>query len=275
MRDTIVFSGQSNTFGLGLEWELDPELNSEEYLSKGVTLPNHMDRYERNQQYWRPYRWPRLVCDALGYKEYNIHDKENGAKLGANGSETMWYLLERHQEISDILKRTKYVILEIGYIRWWDDNLHGIFGNENLPSTPIEIENYINSKNANEDVIKKAIDWLLNHDDNLYMLESFKKLLNFTKLYPEIDIILVPWGGYNVTDLVNNEIISLFKNCVLDIGSNSGIHHLLRDEKLLVCDKAKAFNGNYKYNYPEEHASLEGQKRVAELVINHIKKLEK
>ena len=39
MRDTIIFAGQSNTFGLGLEWELDPELNSEEYLSKGVHLP--------------------------------------------------------------------------------------------------------------------------------------------------------------------------------------------------------------------------------------------
>ena len=81
MRDTIIFSGQSNTFGLGLEWELDPELNSEEYLSKGIILPNHMPRHEINQQYWRKHRWPKLVCDVLGYKEYNVHDKENGASI--------------------------------------------------------------------------------------------------------------------------------------------------------------------------------------------------
>ena len=38
-RDTIIFTGASHTFGLGLEWELDPMLNSEEYLKKGVTIP--------------------------------------------------------------------------------------------------------------------------------------------------------------------------------------------------------------------------------------------
>ena len=33
-RDTIIFTGASHTFGLGLEWELDPMLNSENYLQK-------------------------------------------------------------------------------------------------------------------------------------------------------------------------------------------------------------------------------------------------
>ena len=65
MRDTIIFAGQSNTFGLGLEWELDPELNSEEYLSKGVHLPIER-KSEYEEKYWKKYRWASLVCKDLG-----------------------------------------------------------------------------------------------------------------------------------------------------------------------------------------------------------------
>jgi len=45
MRDTIIFTGASHTFGLGLEWELDPTLNSDEYLEQGINLPIPRPRY--------------------------------------------------------------------------------------------------------------------------------------------------------------------------------------------------------------------------------------
>jgi hypothetical protein len=276
MRDTIIFSGQSNTFGLGLEWELDPELNDENFLKKGIQLPIHLKRYDRNQQYWRPNRWSKLVSDALGYREYNVHDKENHQKdkisLGGNGSESMWHLLAKHKQLTHILERTKYIVLEIGYVRWWDANYHGREDGDKLPSTPIEIENYINSKNPDDDVVREAIKWVQNYDLDLYMEESLKKLVKFRKIYPEIGIVLVPWSSYtsNIV-LVDNEINDLFKKCVVNTKPYSGIYDMLEREKLMVCHKAKGFNGNYKYNYREDHASLEGQRRVAELVINHIK----
>ena len=69
-RDTIIFSGASHTFGLGLEWELDPELNSEEYLQKGINLP--IPRPDEYQKYWRENRWPTLVCNGLGYEQYTV-----------------------------------------------------------------------------------------------------------------------------------------------------------------------------------------------------------
>ena len=96
MRDTIIFAGQSNTFGLGLEWEFDPILNSEEYLSKGVTLPISPTIYdEYTQKYWRKYRWASLVCNDLGYKEHNVHDKDNRIILGSSAAQTLWHLMER------------------------------------------------------------------------------------------------------------------------------------------------------------------------------------
>lgn len=273
MRDTIIFSGQSNTFGLGLEWELDPELNDEDFLKKGIILPNHMDRYARNQLYWRPHRWPKLVSDRLGYREYNVHDKEHGVRLGGNGSESMWHLLAKHEQLGDILERTKYIVLEIGYVRWWDVNYHGGVNGENLPSTPTEIQDYINSKNPDNDVVREAIKWVQNYDLNLYMEESFKKLVKFRKIYPEIEIVLVPWATYNYDTLLDDELADLFKECMINTKPYSGIYDMLIKEKLQVWNKAKAFNGNYKYNYKDEHASVEGQKRVAELVIQHIKNI--
>ena len=52
------------------------------------------------------------------------------------------------------------------------------------------------------------------------------------------------------------------------------VNSFLGEEKLHVWNKAKAFNGNYKYNYREDHASIEGHQRIANMVINHIKKME-
>jgi len=54
----------------------------------------------------------------------------------------------------------------------------------------------------------------------------------------------------------------------------SSITSFLEENKLQVWNKAKAFNSNYEYNYREDHASIEGHQRVANMVINHIKKIE-
>jgi len=274
MRDTIIFSGQSNTFGLGLEWELDPELNSEEYLSKGIILPNHLERYERNQQYWRNYRWPKLVCDVLGYKEYNVHDRENGGRMGGGAADTLWHIIDRHEDLIDVLEKTKYIVLEIGYIRWWDETLHGQSGGDNLPNTPIEIQNYFNSKNPDKEVVRKAIEWIGKYDQKYFWKQTFKKLINFSNLFPDIKIVLVPWTG-NQNDFISyDELSESIKPFFVSIGNYPSIHGFLQIEKLCVYHKAKAFNGNYKYNHKDDHPSVEGHSRVADMVINHIKKLE-
>ena len=59
-----------------------------------------------------------------------------------------------------------------------------------------------------------------------------------------------------------------------DGNSYMSVNSFLSQNKLHVWNKAKGFNGNYKFNHPEDHASIEGHQRVANMVINHIKKLE-
>jgi hypothetical protein len=277
MRDTIIFAGQSNTFGLGLEWELDPELNDEEYLKKGIVLPNHNtpERIPKNQKYWRAHRWTKIVCDTLGYNEYNVHDYELGGRMGGGAADTMWHIVDRYEQLSDVLDRTKYIVLEMGHIRWWDPDLHGSPGGEKLPNTPIEIDNYLKSKNPDKEVVKKAIEWIGNFEKKYFWKQTFKKMISFSEKFPDVKIILVPWNSSGANnEFENEETTRKIKDYYVDIGNYPSIYNFLTINELLVHHKAKAFNGNYKYNYREDHASVEGHKRVADFVINHIKKLE-
>lgn len=276
MRDTIIFAGQSNTFGLGLEWEHDPELNSEEYLSKGVDLPIPKKRYYETD-YWQKYRWSTLTSKELGYKEYNAQDHENGGLMGGGAADTMWHLFDRQEFFKDLLGRTKYIVLEIGHIRWWDGNLHGVPGGEKLPNTPIEMENYLNSKNPDKQIVQKIAEWIGKYDSVKFWEDTFKKVIEFEKMNPEIKIIFMPWHGDSKDLMLKENRIykSVMKN-YLDIGEYGSINDFLLKNKLYVNDKALAFSGKYPIlaKYRESHASTEGQRKIADMLITHIKKLE-
>jgi hypothetical protein len=275
-RDTIIFSGASHTFGLGLEWELDPELNSEEYLQKGINLP--ISRPDIYQKYWRENRWATLVCNELGYTQYNVHDMENnekiGIKIGGNAVETIWLLVRDEDKIQHLLSKTKYVILEVGLIRWYVDELHGGVEGYKYPSTIVEMINLINNPDSDIIIVSKVLDWLKDVDINVYMLEIFDKIKYLKQKYTEITFLILPWhvdlSKINKLDFPKKNIIPLMEN----YKQYSDVHQFLQTEKLHVWNKAKAFNGDYTYNKIEEHASIEGHRRIADMVVNHIKKLE-
>lgn len=272
----MIFAGQSNTFGLGLEWEHDPELNSEEYLSKGVDLPIPRKRHYETD-YWQKYRWSTLTSKEFGYKEYNAQDYENGGLMGSGAADTMWHLFDRQEFFKDLLHRTKYIVLEIGHIRWWDGNLHGAPGGEKLPNTPIEIENYLNSKNPDKEVLQKITAWIGQYNPAKFWEDTFNKVIEFEKMNPEIKIIFMPWYGSSIDpELKTNPLYQSIKKNYLDIGNYLCIDDFLRKNKLYVHDKALAFSGKYPIltKYKESHASTEGQRLIANMLIAHIKKLE-
>ncbi len=274
MRDTIIFSGASHTFGLGLEWELDPELNSEEYLQKGIHIP--IPRLRKYQKYWRENRWPTLVCNELGYKQFNIHDEENkekfNLKMGGNSVETIFSLVKNEKFLKELLDKTKYVIFEIGHIRWFDENLHGGVDGYKYPNTVLEIIEVLNNPNTDGQVLAKTLEWLDKVEPNVYSIELFKKIKFLQNEYKEITFLVLPWHAGN-DSIINSKDIN-----VIDVVYNKikypEVNNFLQRNSLQVYHKAKAFNGNYKYNYREDHASIEGHKCVSEIVINHIKKLE-
>ena len=274
-RNKIIFSGQSHTFGLGLEWELDPELNSEEYLQKGISIP--IPRLKHYQKYWRENRWATLVCNELGYEQYNVHDEENfkANRIGADSVQTIWMMIRDEEKIQNLLASTKYVILEVGgHVRWYDEELHGGIDGDKYPNTIVEMIDLINNPLSDESIVSKTLDWIHKIDPTIYTIEMNNKIQYLIKNYPEITFLILPWhhssDGISSSKPLRNNIIRI------DDGKTKylSVNTLLQREKLQVYHKAKGFNGNYKYNRIEEHASIEGHRRIADIVINYIKSLE-
>jgi hypothetical protein len=274
-RDTILFTGASHTFGLGLEWELDSELNSEEYLKKGINLP--ISRQKSYQKYWRENRWATLVCNELGYKQYNVHDLENKIKIGGNAVETIWMLIRDADKIKDLFSKIKYVILEgAGHIRWYDENLHGSIDGHKYPNTILEMIELINNPKSEPTIVAETLQWIHATDPNVYMYEFTNKIKYLIENYPEIKFLILPWHNSDDGNMFNKE--TFLKENLIEIKEDNNrypcVNSFLQACELKVWNKAKAFNGNYKYNYREDHASIEGHQRIANMVINHIKKLE-
>ena len=280
MRNKIIFSGTSNTFGLGLEIELRPKYNDDAWLKEnGIFLP--LPREKEDVFYWKNYRWSKLVCDELELIEHNIHDEEHKTLLGGNAIESLWMITrdKNNVELNKLLSQTKYVILEIGYIRWWDDNLHGSNDGVDYPNTIREVIALINNPESNESVVAKALQWLREFDEEIYWNETFKKYLQLKEEYTDIKFILFPWSGANIVGLSKNMIHPSVKNDYINIDNHhdfpyGSISHYISSNNLTVGDVAKAFNGDYKFNFKDDHAGSEGQRRIAKMVINHIKKIE-
>jgi hypothetical protein len=268
-RDTIIFTGASHTFGLGLEWELDPILNSEEYLQKGISIP--IPRPDYYQKYWRENRWPTLVCDELKYIQYNIHDKENDIKIGNDSVNTLWTMVRDENKIKSLFARTKYIIIEgAGHIRWYDENLHGGLDGHKYPNTVLEMIDVINNPNTEEKIVSQTLQWLLNIDPIIYRIELTNKIKYLIENYPEIKFLILQWHDNDDSDSFKENLIQIEEANK----KYSCINSFLECNELQVWNKAKAFNGNYKYNHKEQHASIEGHRRIANMVITHIKKLE-
>jgi hypothetical protein len=270
MRDTIIFTGASNTFGLGLEIELRDKYNDDNWLKEnGMNIPN--PREPEDIPFWKKHRWTKLVSDDLGMIEHNIHDEflNQAHPMGGNAIETLWFLNRDSDTLKDILNRTKYVILEMGTIRWWDETLHGSGDSKTYPNTILEIIDLINNKNSDNETVSKALDWIRDLDEKIYWDTTFKKYKNLKDSNPEIQFIMIPWAAQTS---FKNDIVVDFSNDMIDIGNYPGMHAYLKQNKLTIGDVAKAFNGNYKYNRKDDHASTIGHRHIANFVINHINK---
>lgn len=268
MRDTIIFTGASNTFGLGLEIELRDKYNDDAWLKEnGMQMPN--PREPEDVPFWKEHRWTKLVSDELGLIEHNIHDAflNESHPMGGNSIETLWILNRDSVGLKPVLDRTKYIIFEMGWIRWWDENLHGK-DKDIYPNTILEIINLINNPSSNQLVVSESLEWIKNLDEGIYWRECFKKYKYLKESYPEIQFVMIPWVP---NDSIKN-VDSNFKNDFVDVGYYSGMYGYLKQNKLTIGDTAKAFNGDYEFNYKDDHPSKLGHRHVANFVINHINK---
>ncbi len=268
MRNIAIFSGASNTLGLGLEIELRDKYNDDKWLKEnGMIMPNL--RTDEDIPFWKENRWSKLVSDELDLVEYNIHDRFifNSHPMGGNAIETLWFLNRGDEKIQKILEKTKYIFLEISYLRWWTESLHGSNDGKEYPNTILEIIDFINNKNSDQLAVIQALEWVKNFDEEIYWKESFKKYKNLKQNYPDIQFVLIPWH-YGIPESTIEE----FKDDFINIYGYGGMFDYLSSNLLRVGDIAKAFNGDYKFNYKDDHPSKLGHRHVANFVINHINK---
>ena len=83
--------------------------------------------------------------------------------------------------------------------------------------TAIEIENYLKLKDKNQTVVEAAIKWIENYDEDTFWIETYKKIIKFQEMYPEINIILVPWSGNQKDFLKRNEVYDKIKDLFINI----------------------------------------------------------
>ena len=168
-----MFAGQSNTMGLGLELEFRPRYNNHEWLlENGITMPDITNiRSKKDRDIWKKYRWSSLVCKEIGYEEFNIHDDwaEQLGGLGGNSVETIWYLQQK-SKFSELMGSVKYVIFELGAIRWWTEDIHE--KDRKYPNTVTEVVAFIEDGNTTQEDRTQALDWLFDFDETIYDNEA-------------------------------------------------------------------------------------------------------
>ena len=269
-RNKIIFSGQSNTFGLGLELEFRPRYNNHEWLTEnGMMLPIN-ERTAEDRYYWKKYRWTKLVCEELGYEELNVHDDwaDQMGGIGGNSVETIWYLQQK-SKFSELMDSVKYVIFELGAIRWWSEDIHE--KDRKYPNTVTEVVNFIEDWNNTQEDRTQALNWLWDFDQTIYDNEIAHKIIQLRKLYPEVTMLKLPWMGHR--ESASPSIIDVTFSSK-NVHSGQHVYEYITENKMRIGDTAKCFNGDYKYNWKDDHANSEGHKWVASKVIQHIRELE-
>lgn len=270
----ILFSGTSHTFGLGLELEFRPKYQDEEWLKEFFTYPN--PREKSDKEYWYKYRWPTLVCDELGYEQFNIHDDLPENKFGGDAVELIYNSLIIDNKWLD---NVKYVILQLGGIRWYERGKHDI--DINYPNTVGELLNMIDSppkelpknyKKIVEDGMKYYLEW----DEKQYCIDVQRKFHMVQEKFPDVKFLILQWDSMfkGIRDMKN--FINRNEDYMIKLPKYvSNVTEYIRANKLTIGDVAKYYEVlKHTKIWKDEHANHKGHIWVAEQVVNHIKWLE-
>jgi hypothetical protein len=296
-RTKAIFAGTSNTMGLGLELEKSERFQDDEYLKNCKNIPPveqenaGYDTYtEEDTNNQRKYRWPSLVCDYFKLEQININDPIKEYPLEWFGEmrqavDIVFSLYDKKDlpSVRELLSETRYIFLEFGYIRWWEEQLHGVDTEFKWPSTPMEIDRFLKDKNIDMEKKQKAIDWL----NNVNPIELWERTISRIKVmkesFPEIDFVLLSWGINS--DIFNLEITKELSDCFVKVPQNykspnqeytkydiRDIGNFLDIHRLTIKDTVKAYNPKYKdkWLYEDYHANSKGHQIIANQIINKL-----
>jgi hypothetical protein len=254
-----LFLGASNTFGVGLHTFREVYM-SEEGANK-LRWP-----YNQSPQHDNPFiyenRWTNIVSNYINRKEINI------AEAGGSPAESLHRL-----EVYEPLTNIDYIFFEFSAIyHYFDKYLH----NSQYPKTPREIERFLtNGKNDRPELRERIINWLINYNAEEFTNEVLTTLKNKLETLTDKKVIILLWRDCRI-DVESAEHSWLKKYLVKfptqQDENNYVVHNLIEERKLRVMDEYPFFH-ILQRNYPETediHAGLEGNKLVANIIINHL-----
>lgn len=286
-----IFAGTSHTLGIGLELEFSERFQDDEYLTNVCKQIPPVGEFDEELKVYteedifnqKKYRWSRLVCDKLNLEEVNINDFGGSIyNILNNNRQAVDCVLDLNQkkdnpEVVEILSKTKYIFLEFGYIRWYEQELHGGKDGNKWPSTPAEIINFIERPDIPVKDKEKAIDWVNKVDPTLLWETTLKSIQDIIYSFPDIKFILLGWklpySGIETARKFNLDsfFLKLEDDKLID-QERYRIDTFLKVNKLYIKDRVLAFNKKYssKWLYLDTHACSEGHRIIADAIIKKI-----
>jgi hypothetical protein len=257
---SVIFYGASNTFGVGLHTFRPIYLN--ETGVKFINWP--YNQTDLDNDFIEKNRWTGKVANYINRNEINI------SHVGGSPA-AMLYELNK-TDLTDV----DYIFFEFsGIYNYFDKFIHG----EYYPKTPHEIEMFLtNGKKDKPELRQRIIEWLKKYKP-IEFIEEVLELFKY-KIENELSdkkIIILFWHNAleGSNNNINSEKYSWLKKYIVKFPTkknidNNIVHNLLLEEKLTVSHEHPLSHLFLK----DIHAGLKGNKRVAEIVINHINEKE-
>jgi hypothetical protein len=263
---SILFSGSSFTQGIGLELELSKRFNDSNWLKQnGVVLPHQW--FNEDFDNIRKFRWPKLVCNKLGYNEIVCNDTHKDWMY--NSTDLLSRLLEI--ESTDI-NYIKHIIIEPQMLRF--------ISKEKVQYTPTEMIHLLGDPKT-DPVLREQIHGFIQTFDEEQSAKNYIDLFcSVRDKHPHIHFHLLLM--YAFIPVISTEFKEKIQNNIVSMNINgqtsTNIHKLLTANKLLIKDKAFCYtHNNGQWNeggYQDLHPSVSGHQIMAENIINRIFKID-
>jgi hypothetical protein len=262
----IVFSGSSHTRGIGLQLELSKRFNDIKWLTENNVILPHVwiaEDYEHLQNH----RWPRLVCDRLGYEEIICNDTHIDWMY--NSTDLLVRLLELEStDIDDVA----HIFIEPQMLRF--------ISKDKIQYTPTEMIHLIGDPKTDETLREQIHGFIETFDEEETAKNYVDLFCKARDKHPHIHFHLLLW--YSTIPKLSNDYMDKIDKNLISIEINgiksTNINYLLEKNGLRIENSAFCYNGNTGEwsdgGYKDLHASKEGHRIIAENIINRIIKID-
>lgn len=262
----IVFSGSSHTQGIGLQLELSKRFNDVVWLKENSVILPH-DWIAEDFQHIRKFRWPKLVCESLGYEEIVCNDTHKDWMY--NSTDVLYRMLELNETDT---QNIAHFFIEPQMLRF--------ISKEKVQYTPTEMIHLLGDPKTDESLREQIHGFIETFDEERASKDYIDLFCNARDRHPHINFHLVLWYSMipqppkEWMDKIRTNLVSIQINGV----ESTNINYLLEKNGLRIENSAFCYTHNIGEwsdgGYRDLHASKEGHRIIAENIINRIIKID-